>query len=43
MFPKKELTLHNYLSDAIAPAQSLNQKNYQVIQIIKTLNELKNY
>jgi hypothetical protein len=43
MFPKKELIHQNYLSDAITPAQTLNQKNYQVIKIIKTLNELKSY
>jgi len=42
MFPKKELAPQNYLPDAITPAQLLNQKNYQVIKIIKSLNDLKN-
>jgi hypothetical protein len=42
MFLKKELTFQNYLSAAITSAHTLNQKNYQVIQIIQTLNDLKN-
>ena len=42
MFLKKELAPQNYLPDAITPAQLLNQKNYQVIKMIKSLNDLKN-
>jgi hypothetical protein len=42
MFLKQELTFQHYLSAAISPAHTFNQKKYHVIKIIKSLNDLKN-